>query len=328
MSELLMNPRFIFLAFIWGLFLVLFLRAMSHKRVASRQARLIWMIYFVCCIAFSFWGESSEIALDRAIGFDHVAVFIKYSALSIVAHLFYLLLRDVEPDHSLIPMNHMVPTTLSAGILGLIVANQSTILTTEQFRYLFIAARDGVVTLYILMSFIPGILGMYQAETVKLMRLKLIFILSLCVCFLITSLGSLMALVWAVTNWGNPSVPACLVQPFVVAGMLCFILTMIPYRWFLRLVHFRQFYIYQRLRDLEKRIFQKIDKGISQTPKFQMMQDLKSLELQIYRTTISILDHYPLLLKYDTTATLHDEVDACKQNAPDYDKLIRRLTRI
>lgn len=328
MFELLMNPRFIFLAFIWGLFLVLFLRAISHQRVASRQARLIWMIYFACCIAFSFWGESSEIALDQVVGFDHVAVFIKYSALSIVAHLFYLLLHDVKPDHSLIPMKHIVTMTLSTGILGLFFANQSTILTTEQFRYLFIAARDGVVTLYILTSFIPGILGMYKAETVKLMRLKLIFILSLCACFLITSLGSLMALVWAVTNWGNPSVPASLVQPFVVAGMLCFILTMIPYRWFLRLVHFRQFYIYQRLRDLEKRIFQKIDKDIRQTPKFQMMQDLKSLELQIYRTTISILDHYPLLLKYDTTATLHDEVDACKQNAPDYDKLIRRLTRI
>ncbi|MEO1290392.1 MAG: hypothetical protein AAFV93_21780 [Chloroflexota bacterium] len=328
MSELLLNPRVIFLAFIWGLFLVLFLRALTHKRVASRQARLIWMIYFVCCIAFSFWGESSEIALDQVVGFDHVAVFIKYSALSIVAHLFYLLLSDVEPDHSLIPMKHIVPMTLSAGIFGLIVANQSSILTTEQFRYLFIAARDGVVTFYILMSFIPGIVAMYRAETVKLMRLKLVFILVLCACFLFTSLGSLVAFVWAMTHWGNPSVPASLVQPFVVAGMLCFILTMIPYRWFMRLVHFQQFYTYQRLRDLEKRIFQKIDKDIRQTPKFQMTQDLKSLELQIYQTTISILDHYPLLLKYDTTASLHDEVDDCKQNAPDYDKLIRRLTRV
>ena len=328
MSELLLNPRVIFLAFIWGLFLVLFLRALTHQRVASRQAQLIWMIYFVCCIAFSFWGESSEIALDQAVGFDHVAVFIKYSALSIVAHLFYLLLRDVKPDHSLIPMKHIVPLTLSAGILGLIVANRSNILTAEQFRYLFIAARDGVVTFYILMSFIPGILGMYRAETVKLMRLKLVFILLICACFLITSLGSLVAFVWAMTHSGNPSVPASLVQPFVVAGMLCFILTMIPYRWFMRLVHFQQFYTYQRLRDLEKRIFQKIDKEISQTPEFQLIQDLKSLELQIYRTTISILDHYPLLLKYDTTASLHDEVDDCKQNASDYDKLIRRLTRV
>ena len=328
MSDFLLNPRLIFLACIWGLFLVLFLRALTHRRVASRHARLIWMIYFVCCIAFSFWGESSEIALDRIIGFDHVAVFIKYSALSIVAHLFYLLLWDVEPNHSLIPMKRIIYMTLSAGIFGLIVANQSSILTTEQFRYLFIAARDGVVTFYILMSFIPGILGMYRTETVKMMRLKLIFILSLCACFLITSLGSLIAFVWAVTHWGNPALPASLVQPFVVGGMLCFILTMIPYRWFLRLVHFRQFYIYQRLRDLEKRIFQKIDKEISQTPKFQMMQDLKSLELQIYRTTISILDHYPLLLKYDTTASLHDELDDCKQNAPDYDRLIRSLSRI
>ena len=328
MSELLLNPRVIFLAFIWGLFLVLFLRALTHQRVASRQARLIWMIYFVCCIAFSFWGESSEIILDRVVGFDHVAVFIKYTALSIVAHLFYLLLHDVKPDHSLIPMKHIVPMTLSAGIFGLIFANQSNTLNTEQFRYLFIAARDGVVTFYILMSFIPGILGMYRTETVKMMRLKLVFILLLCACFLITSFGSLVAFVWAMTHWGNPSVPASLVQPFVVAGMFCFILTMIPYRWFMRLVHFQQFYTYQRLRDLEKRIFQKIDKEISQTPEFQLIQDLKSLELQIYRTTISILDHYPLLLKYDTTASLHDEVDDCKQNASDYDKLIRRLTRV
>ena len=146
MYELLLNPRALFLTFIWGLFLVLFLRAMTHQRVASRQARLIWMIYFICCIAFSFWGESSEIALDQSVGFDHVAVFIKYSALSIVAHLFYLLLWDVEADHSLTPMKRIVYMTLSMGIFGLIFANQSNILTTEQFRYLFIAARDGVVT--------------------------------------------------------------------------------------------------------------------------------------------------------------------------------------
>lgn len=286
------------------------------------------MIYFVCCIAFSFWGESREIALDRAVGFDHMAVFIKYSALSIVAHLFYLLLHDVKPDHSLTLMKHIVPMTLSAGIFGLIFANQSSILTSEQFRYLFIAARDGVVTFYILVSFIPGILEMYRAEAVKLMRLKLVFILTLCACFLITSLGSLIAFIWAVTNWGNPALPASLVQPFVVAGMLFFILTMIPYRWFLRIVHFRQFYIYQRLRDLEKRIFQKIDKEVSQTPEYQFTKDLKSLELEIYRTTISILDHYPLLLKYDTTASLHDALDDCEQSAPDYDRLIRRLSRI
>jgi hypothetical protein len=126
----------------------------------------------------------------------------------------------------------------------------------------------------------------------------------------------------------HPAVPASLVQPFVIAGMLFFILTMIPYRWFLQLVHFRQFYIHHRLRDLEKRIFQKIDKEISQTPEYSITKDLKSLELQIYRTTISILDHYPLLLKYDTTASLHDELDDCKQNAPDYDRLIRSLSRI
>ena len=40
MSELLLNPRVIFLAFIWGLFLVLFLRALTHQRVASRQAQV------------------------------------------------------------------------------------------------------------------------------------------------------------------------------------------------------------------------------------------------------------------------------------------------
>lgn len=327
MSDLL-NPRTIFIAFIWGLFLVLFLRALTHQRVLSRQARLIWMVHFFCCIAFSFWGKDSEIALDMYIGLNHIAVFIKYMALSIVAHLFYLLLHDVYLDHSLIPMRHAVTFTLSSGIFGLILANQSTFLTTDQFRYLFITARDSVVTLYILMSFIPGILLMYRAETIKMMRLKLVFILLLCACFLITSIGSLMAFIRAIYNWGNPAVPASLVQPFVIAGMLFFILTMTPYRWFLQLVHFRQFYIYQRLRYLEKRIFQKIDKEISQTPEFQIMQDPKRLELQIYRTTISILDHYPLLLKYDTTASLHDELDDCKQNAPDYDRLIRSLSRI
>ena len=213
-------------------------------------------------------------------------------------------------------------------IFGLILANQSGILTAEQFRYLFIAARDGVVTLYILMSFIPGILLLYRAEAVKMMRLKLVFILLLCACFLITSLGSLVAFIWAVSYWGNPALPASLVQPFVVAGMLFFILTMIPHRWFLRLFHFRQLYIYRRLKDLETRIFQGIGKDISQMPESPNTKDLKRLELQIYRTTISILDHYPLLLEHDTTQSLHADLENCKRNAPDYDRLVRGLSRI
>jgi len=327
MSDLL-SPRIVFIAFIWGLFGVLFLRALTHRRVASRQARLIWMIFFFCCVAFSFWGEDAETALDMYVGLEHVAVGIKYLALSMVSHLFYLLLRDVESDHSLISMRHTVTITISSGLIGFMIANISTILTTEQFRYLFIAARDGVVTFYILTSFIPGILLMYKAETVKMMRCKLVFMLMLCFCFLITSIGSLTAFIWAISSWGNPSIPASLVQPFVVAGMILFILTMIPYRWFLRLGHFRQFYVYYRLKALEKRIYQKIGKDISQIAEYQIIKDRNNLELQIYRTTISILDHYPLLLKYDTTASLHDELDDCKQNVPDYDRLIRRLSRI
>lgn len=328
MSDLLLNPRVIFVTFIWGLFLLLFIRALIHQRVESRQARLIWMIYFISCVAFSFWGEESETVLDVFIGLEHVAVLIKYMALIVVAHLYYLALCDVKPDHSLISMRYVVVISLSAGLLGFILANRSTLLTTEQFRYLFIAKRDVVVSLYMIASFIPAILLMIQAEAIKMMRLKFVFMLLLCFCFLITSIGSLIAFICAVSNWGNPAMPASMVQPFVVLGMVFFILTMVPYRWVLRLVYLRQFYMYYRLRNLEKRIFRKINKDLVRTVEYKVTRIHKNLELQIYRTTISILDHYPLLLKYDTTESLHDELDACKQNIPDYDRLIRKLSRI
>lgn len=324
----LVSPRLIFIAFIWGLFWFLLLRAYAHRRVSSRQARLIWLMFFFSCVAFSFWGEKGEAILDGVVRFDHAAVFTKYMALSVVVHLFYLLLRDIDPDHSWIPMTHGIWMSLSAGICGVIFANVSSMLTTEQFRYFFILARDGVVTFYIFMSFFPGIIAAYQSETVIMMRQKLIWVFLLCICYAITSLGSLLAFLSAISGWYDPSMFASLVQPFVVAGMVFFILMMMPYRWTFRLTYFRQFYIYHRLKQLERRIFQKIGKDLSQGVDYLVTKDSKRLELQIYRTTISILDHYPLLREYGTDTTLYDVLNGCKQEYSDYDLLVEKLSRV
>ena len=233
MTDITLNPKMIFILCVWLLFVMVFVRAFIRGKIVSKQAKRIWLIFFLCCLAFTFWGESSELALDRYFGYRPVALLVKYVCLIIEAHLFYDLLNDVRPHHALIPMKWIAPVAVVVGLVGFFVYDIYKPLSPDELRYLFIAARDSVVMVFVLLSFIPGTLAMRQDESIDMMRFKLNLIILMGLSFVVTALGSIVAAIWSLSHSGNPAVAASAVQPFVVLGIILFVLIMIPYRWIL-----------------------------------------------------------------------------------------------
>ena len=118
MTDITLNPKLMFILCVWMFFVMVFVRAFVRGKVVSKQAKRIWLIFFLCCLAFTFWGKSSELALDRYFGYRPVALLVKYVCLIIEAHLFYDLLNDVKPNHALIPMRWIAPVAIVAGLVG------------------------------------------------------------------------------------------------------------------------------------------------------------------------------------------------------------------
>lgn len=320
-----LHPKTIFILCVWVLCVIIFLRAVISGKVSEKQPRRLWMIFFLCCTAFTFWGESSELALDHYFNDLPIALLIKYLCLISVAHLFHSLLNDVKPTHALLPIKWVSPIAIMTGLVGFFIYIIAKPLPVTDLRFLYIGVRDLVVMIYALVSFIPGTWSMRRDETMGIMRFKLNLIILMTICFVITAFGSIVATILMLSKIGDPVVAASAVQPFVVFGIVLFVLIMLPYRWFIRRVHLKRFYTYYQLLHLEKRVFNEIGLVSNKHIDKSLMFDSKGLELSIYRNLIAILDFYPLLSKEARTYALYEDLKLCIETTPVYDDLIEEM---
>lgn len=326
MLEWLWNPKTLFILSVWALFFLVFLGSVKKDKVSQKQPLRLTSIFFLCCIAFTFWGEASELALDQFFNRLPVALLVKYCCLIGVAHLFNSLLNDVKPNHSLIPIKYFSYIAIFIGIISFIVYVIYKPLPIYDVRFLYIGGRDAVVLIYAIVSFIPGTLAMRHDEAVTMMRTKLNLILLMTFCFMITALGSVIAAILAILKIGDPVAVASTVQPFVVLGIIFFVLIMVPYQRFSTKFDLKQLYTYYRLRNLEIRLLnlQKLPTKNSLT--ISTLLSPKALKLAIYRRMISILDIYPNLLEKDLDDTLYTGIKNCIETTPNYDDLVRKLS--
>lgn len=328
MDSIIQNPKMLFMFGVWSIFLLVFLRAFLRGKVVSKRSQQLWLVFFLCCVAFSFWGKNSELILDHFFGYRPVALLVKYISLISVAHLFFALLNDVKPNHALIRLNWLASVAITVGLFGFLAYIRYTPFPREDLRYLSIGMRDAVVMVYALVSFIPGALAMKHDETIRAMRVKLNLLILCSLSYMVTALGSVVAALLMLMQIGDPATAASAVQPFVVLGIVCFILIMIPYRWFLGLFHLRRFYTYQRLLGLEQRMLEQI--GIASTTKIRIspFTQPRELELAIYRVIISVLDAYPALANDVNSYNLYINLCSCVETNPDYDDLVQRMARL
>lgn len=328
MHSIIQNPRLLLMGFVWGILIAVFLRAVVRRTVVSKRSRQLWLVFFLCCVAFTFWGENSELILDHFFAYHPVALLVKYMALISVAHLFFALLNDVRPDHALVALKWLSPIAIAAGLSCFFIYVKYTPIPREDLRFVFIGARDGVVMIYALLSFIPGALAIRRAETVPAMRFKLNLLILCSLSFVVTALGSVVAVLFMLTQTGDPASAAAAVQPFVLAGIVFFVLIMIPYRWFLGLFQLRRFYTYQQLLGLQQRMWKQIGLRSGNNIGLSLLTQPGELELAIYRVIISVLDTYPLLADDANGQALYDNLCSCVKTSPNYDDLVQKMARL
>lgn len=328
MNDFMPNPKTLFILSVWVLFLVTFLRALVEGKLSRTQSMRLWMIFFLCCIAFTLWGENSEAVLDHFFQGQQIALIVKYICLITVAHLFHALLNEVKPDHALIPLKWLSPIALIVGLAGFFLQNIYHPLSDADLRFLYIGGRDAVVMVYAVASFIPGTLSMRRDETVGIMRFKHTLIILLSLCFVITAIGSIVAAILALGKIGDPRIAASVVQPFVVLGIIFFLLIMIPHRWFAKLIHLRRFYTYYRLHCLEKQLLSNIGVASSNPIDISALFYAKELELAIYRSMISVLDFYPMLAQEERSYALYSKIQNCVETTDVYNDLVQEMTQL
>lgn len=328
MSNFILDPKTLFILCVWVLFLIIFLRALVDGKLSQKQPVRLWIIFFFCCLAFTFWGENAELVLDRFFNNQPVALLLKYICLISVAYLFHALLNEVKPDHALIPIKWLSPIAIIVGLASFFLHNIYTPFPATDLRFLYIGGRDAIVMVYALASFIPGTISMQRDETVNIMRFKLNLIILLSLCFVVTAVGSIIAALLTLGKIGDPGIAALAVQPFVVLGIILFVLIMIPHRWLGGIIHLKRFYIYHRLHRLEKRMLSEIGLASNNHLKLSALFYPKELELAIYRSTISLLDFYPMLAYEKTSYALYSNLQKCVETIPVYDDLVQEMTQL
>lgn len=326
MLEWLLNPKTLFILTVWALFFLVVLRSAKKGKVSQRQPIRLAIIFFLCCIAFTLWGETSELALDQFFNRLPLALLVKYCCLIGVAHLFHSLLNDVKPNHSILPIRNLSYIAIFIGIVSFILYVIYKPLPIHDLRFLYIGGRDVVVMIYALVSFIPGTLAMRNDEEVTTMRTKLNLILIMTSCFMITALGSVIAAILILLRIGDPATVASTVQPFVVLGIILFVLIMLPYQRFSEKFNLKQLYTYYRLRHLEMRLLNLLKLPSTHSLAISKLLSAKALKLAIYRSMISVLDFYPHLLAKDLDYTLYTGIKNCVETTPNYDDLVKKLT--
>lgn len=292
-----MENRTIAVISLWIVFGVTLVRAVCRRSGGGDPVDVrIWGMFLLSVLAFTFWGEAAEAALDQYFHQLPVALYLKYVCLISVCHLYHQLLRQVGGlPRQRTGLDYLAPAAVGLGLLSFVLNAIYVPLPKAELRYIVIGARDMVVSVFILWGFLRGTLVMWQQERVLAMRLKQTALLLFFVCFLITALGSVSAAVMTLLRQGDAALAAGFLQPFLYPAVMFFALTLVPYRWYSGLLHLQRLCTYYRLKCMERWLARRVGTQPNQHQVRVWWLQSAALELAIYRTVISILDEYPLL---------------------------------
>ena len=301
---------------LWLLFGLSLLRALWRGKLTDPAARNIWLLFFLWTIAFSLWGEASEMAFNRHFGGWPVAVYLKCACMLLTFYWYYRLLKPVRPDNRAYRyLDYLGPVTLGLGLVSFVVLGLTQPLPYERLRYLVIAAREGPMLVYAVLIFIPYTWQLWRQESHGAIRLKQGAALVCFICYVAAGSSGIAAGIITLLN--RPGAPA-IVQAFtptVYVGVVAFMLALVPYRWLALPFYVQRWWLYRRLRRLETHITGE------KMPCRLFGSD--GLELAIYRSTIAIMDHYPL-----ADAGLAGRIAALIAARPPYPLLVKRMAAL
>lgn len=289
--------KLILVLFLWTIYVGRLLQAILQRRGDDQFRNVIWWMFFLACLAFTFTGRQVEEATDQLFGGLPVSIYIKYFAMIQIAYLYYRLIHTVNPlpSKTFQMLRWLNPISIGTGIVSFAVILLLDIRSNPDTRYYVSAARDSIVAVYMLFGIIPINLYLFKQETVPTMRIKHALNTLLCITYMLIALSSLVSLVVVIFRLGNMEPLLSIFLPLTYLVFVFFLSALVPHRWIAVLLFPARLYTYLRLRRLQRDVQQltKVRYHFEEIP--VRLLSLGELEFAIYQTVIFILDHAALM---------------------------------
>lgn len=317
----------------WIVILLSIVRGYRKSRTVDRFALLTWSIFVAIGLVFTFKTPLVAHAIDDRFGDYPVAYWLKTLA-TLAAVLFYsislqeftthdaALLRRAGYHRAVIRLAWIVILALSL----LLAASVLHVLSYRQARFAMKWVLEGYMLLHIVPIFIPVNRRVLRHEQVEPMRLKHIATLVLCVTYALSAVITLVSVPpIIVTGQINPG-PGLV--PRHMIGLVCLLIMLVPHRWLVLYRVPEQVMRYLKLAALERRLAEQVPFTCEPVHWWQVLRP-RYPEMATYVTVINILDHYRRLDMDDPAgATLYRQIDAVIPANPDYDDLVRAMSRV
>lgn len=315
-----MDSKFVMIGIVWFFSLISFVRTWRKSIQADHQVVILRWLILLFAISFSFWGVEAEYLLDQHLKGYPVALFIKLITLVTVVYLFHEMLKIIHSTKSPIKfLDYFAFIVYPFAIIMFFLYVTTHFVTNEQIRYIIIGIRDLIIVVYMLSHFLFRTWMIWKYETVKVMKIKGLLIFICFICFCITAIGSISAAILAFIDINYAHYASTFLEPIVYLGALFFLLQLLPDRFLLIIFIIKNWYIYARIRRIESHIVGELNP----IPPGKLL-DYSFLEIQIYRSTINILDRVAML-EDDTIAK---KVQFAASHNPPYTELVKNMTKI
>lgn len=317
-----LHAPLLLLGLFWVSFVVKFYRSSRAGKIATPYARSLWLSYFLGGLVVTFSGKEIDRSLDHITGDVPITFYTKFVCALLIIHTLYFMLRPtmvVTPRLDRI-LRYGCLLTILIGLVSVPVFITLTPSSKEQLRYGLLAFRDIVVSIYMVMAFIPTTYMTWRQEAIEPMKLKHFVGLMFDLSYLLLALGN--GLTFLGSFWGLETAAFIdlAFKPVLSLCILFFMISALPHQVLAQLFWPQRWWVFYRLRRLEAKIASLIACPVQD-------EDKTDLEGRIYRTVIFILDHYSIL-QSGSQQTLYHKIAGVVSIYPDYSQLIEHLAKL
>lgn len=317
-----LHAPFVFVALLWATYFGELYRTYQMGKLKTEFARLLWFAGFLGVLVITFSGQHMEQMLDGLFGNKPILFYTKFVCALLIIHILYLTLRQTIP---ISPLKDQVFLNASLGTIGVGLLTTPIImylspLAQEQLRYGLLALRDVVVCSYILLVFIPATHTLWKTETILPTRLKHFAGVLFYRSYLLLGLGNILTFIAALFNLEAAVMIDAAFRPVMALCAFFFTIAISSNYVLAKMLWLQQRFVLWRLRRLEKRVVQLVGVPLPAVRGYDV-------DDHIYRTVISILDHYRRLCP-QTHRDLYNRIDQAVQNQMDYPRLVEHLAKL
>ncbi len=312
---------------LWSVFLFQFVYGLIFHRERLLGVWRVWVIFFLGCVTFTFWGDYVDMALERRFGGLPIGVYIKFYALIYAAHLDVYILAKVDPRVLELPLIRWIaPIALGLATLLLLIAAIEGWTMSAYGRLAVIAIRDMLLAQYIVRVFLPILWRMRQEDSNRVMRFRHTASVAFCASYLPVAAGNII--VFALASLQSPlaAQAQALFHPLIYICVICFICMYLPRKLLEVVGRTPQVSVADRLHRLANRVA--VETGqepLSRLSWVTLIQHQDLLDDQIYRDVVYIMDYSPQLAQRSALAM---QIQALQSENLEYDQLARELAKL